>query len=39
MIEDKDDGSSSGMLIDWEFAVNIIVDNKYSRGGTVSSSR
>ncbi|KAG1890837.1 hypothetical protein F4604DRAFT_1949197 [Suillus subluteus] len=34
MIEDKDDGSSNGMLIDWEFAVRILPDDHYPLGGT-----
>ena len=33
-----DDGNGShGMLIDWEFAVDINGDGKYSIGGTVSN--
>ncbi|KAG0694171.1 hypothetical protein DFH29DRAFT_1006564 [Suillus ampliporus] len=33
MIEDKDDGSSNGMLIDWEFTVCILEDGHYPLGG------
>jgi hypothetical protein len=36
MIEDVDDGSSVGMLIDWEFAVDITPNDCYTIGGTVS---
>jgi len=33
-----DDGNGShGMLIDWEFAVDINGDDKYTIGGTVSN--
>ena len=35
IIEDLVDGIQ-GMLIDWEFAVDITVTQKYSAGGTVS---
>ncbi|KAG2746867.1 hypothetical protein P692DRAFT_201806861 [Suillus brevipes Sb2] len=34
MIEDKEDGSSNDMLIDWEFAVHIFSDDHYQLSGT-----
>jgi hypothetical protein len=34
MIEDDGDGSH-GMLIDWEFAVDIVEGEQYVVGGTV----
>jgi hypothetical protein len=36
MIEEKEDGSSNGMLIDWEFAVRILSGDRYRLSGTVS---
>ena len=35
LIEDREDGVQ-GMLIDWEFAVEITITQLYSAGGTVS---
>ena len=35
LIEDREDGVQ-GMLIDWEFAVEIMITQLYSAGGTVS---
>jgi hypothetical protein len=35
MIED-DGKDTHGMLIDWEFAVNILKSGNYAVGGTVS---
>lgn len=37
MIADGPDGSV-GLLIDWEFAVFITSDDRYSIGGTVNTS-
>ncbi|KAG2742376.1 hypothetical protein P692DRAFT_20748553 [Suillus brevipes Sb2] len=34
MIEEKEDGSSNGMLIDWEFAVRILSGDRYRLSGT-----
>lgn len=40
MIEDLEDGTSSsrGLLLDWEFGVEVNEENSYNVGGTVSRS-
>lgn len=38
MIEDLEDGTSRGLLLDWEFGVEVNKEHKYNVGGTVSQS-
>jgi hypothetical protein len=35
-IEDLVDGSSRGLLLDWEFGIEVNHDSMYGMGGTVS---
>lgn len=35
-IEDLQSGSSRGLLLDWEFGVEVKEDHRYGLGGTVS---